>query len=138
MHIDPLLARLHALNLHGIAAHLSEIQDKTFLSTYLDWEEKIRTERSLHRRLTAARLGRFKPLSEFDWAWPNHIDRDAIELGDQKIGGIEFGCTPISPRFFFAILLRHLSALIRSRQYKLMINHFYLNIHGFKVQYLSS
>jgi DNA replication protein DnaC len=96
MHIDPLLARLHALNLHGIAAHLSEIQDKTFLSTYLDWEEKIRTERSLHRRLTAARLGRFKPLSEFDWAWPNHIDRDAIE----HLQGLDFMTNAINVILF--------------------------------------
>lgn len=79
MTIDPLLTRLNALSLHGIAAHWADIQDKTLLNTFITWEELIRTERSLHRRLTSARLGRFKPLSEFDWAWPKRIDREAIE-----------------------------------------------------------
>ncbi len=79
MTTDLLLTRLNALSLHGIAAHWNEIQDKTTLSTFITWEEEMRTERSLNRRLTAAHLGRFKPLSKFDWAWPKHIDRDAIE-----------------------------------------------------------
>ncbi|QQS47092.1 MAG: ATP-binding protein [Acidobacteriota bacterium] len=35
--------------------------------------------RNLERRLSAARLGRFKPLADFDWNWPKKIDRDLIE-----------------------------------------------------------
>ena len=31
--------------------------------------------RSLERRLAQARLGRFKPLADFDWHWPQKIDR---------------------------------------------------------------
>jgi IstB-like ATP binding protein len=38
-----------------------------------------RTPRSLERRLTRSRLGRFTPMSDFDWAWPKHIDRAAVE-----------------------------------------------------------
>jgi len=35
--------------------------------------------RSLQRRLTQARLGRFKPLADFDWQWPKKMDRSLIE-----------------------------------------------------------
>src|SRR5690348_283723 len=35
--------------------------------------------RSLERRLAQARLGRFKPLADFDWHWPKKIDRPLIE-----------------------------------------------------------
>ena len=35
--------------------------------------------RSLQRRLTQARLGRFKPLADFDWQWPKKIDRPLVE-----------------------------------------------------------
>ena len=30
-------------------------------------------------RLKGARLGRFKPLADFDWRWPKQCDREAIE-----------------------------------------------------------
>ena len=48
-------------------------------------EEVARTEtqdlarRSLERRLAQARLGRFKPLADFEWTWPKKIDRPLIE-----------------------------------------------------------
>ena len=35
--------------------------------------------RSVERRLTAARLGRFKPLADWDWDWPTALDRPALE-----------------------------------------------------------
>jgi DNA replication protein DnaC len=38
-----------------------------------------RARRSLERRLTRARLGRFKPMADFDWAWPKALDRAAVE-----------------------------------------------------------
>ena len=42
-------------------------------------EEIERSRRSLERRLGNARIGRFKPLVDFDWDWPNKIDRPLIE-----------------------------------------------------------
>src|SRR5262249_12916032 len=44
-----------------------------------DEEDKERARRSLERRLGRSRLGRFKPMSDFDWAWLTSIDRPAIE-----------------------------------------------------------
>lgn len=42
-------------------------------------EESERTRRSLERRLARSRVGRFKPMADFDWSWPKKIDREAIE-----------------------------------------------------------
>ena len=42
-------------------------------------EEIERSRRSLERRLGNARIGRFKPLADFDWDWPKKIDRPLIE-----------------------------------------------------------
>jgi DNA replication protein DnaC len=48
-------------------------------------EEIVRLEmtegakRSLERRLERSRIGRFKPVADFDWNWPKKIERDIIE-----------------------------------------------------------
>ncbi|PYM12718.1 MAG: AAA family ATPase, partial [Candidatus Rokuibacteriota bacterium] len=42
-------------------------------------EQQERTRRSLERRLARARIGRFVPMTEFDWAWPKRLDRAAVE-----------------------------------------------------------
>ncbi len=42
-------------------------------------EKSDRTERSLAARIEAARLGRFKPMADFEWDWPKKIDREAVE-----------------------------------------------------------
>lgn len=71
--------RAKALNLQGLLAHWEEITDPTWVDTLLHWEETERAQRSLQRRLRAARLGRFKPLADFDWQWPTQCDRDTLE-----------------------------------------------------------
>ena len=42
-------------------------------------ESQDRDRRGLDRRLRNARLGRFKPIADFDWNWPKKIDRDLLE-----------------------------------------------------------
>lgn len=42
-------------------------------------ESEARAQRGLQARLRQARLGRFRPLADFDWNWPKKIDRDLIE-----------------------------------------------------------
>lgn len=71
--------RAHALHLHGLLAHWSEIATSGWVAPLLDWEESERARRSLERRLNAARIGRFKALADFDWTWPTRCDRAAIE-----------------------------------------------------------
>jgi len=76
---DPLRERARALHLNGLLSHWSEVATQPWLATRIDWEERDRTHRSLQRRLQAAQIGRFKPLCDFDWAWPKRCDRAAIE-----------------------------------------------------------
>jgi DNA replication protein DnaC len=76
---DTLRARAEALHLHGLLTHWSEVATQPWLAPMLDWEEQQRARRSLERRLGAAHIGRFKPLCDFDWNWPKHCDRVAVD-----------------------------------------------------------
>ena len=76
---DTQRARAGALNLHGLLAHWGEAANEAWVSSLLGWEEQERARRSLERRLRNAHIGRFKPLCDFDWAWPKRCDRAAIE-----------------------------------------------------------
>jgi DNA replication protein DnaC len=76
---DILRARAEALHLHGLLTHWSEVATQPWLAPMLDWEEHQRARRSLERRLSTAHIGRFKPLCDFDWTWPKHCDRAAVD-----------------------------------------------------------
>lgn len=74
-----LRSRASTLKLHGLLAHWNEISKEQWLPLVIDWEEEARRQRSMERRLKCARLGRFKPMADFDWTWPDRIDRAQIE-----------------------------------------------------------
>ncbi|MCY4559684.1 MAG: IS21-like element helper ATPase IstB [Chloroflexi bacterium] len=76
---DTLKDRARALALHGLLAHWGEVAERDWLAPLIAWEEEERRARSLKRRLSAARIGRFKPLADFDWEWPRRCDRMAVE-----------------------------------------------------------
>ena len=76
---EGLRKRAADLRLHGVLAHWSELNDADWLSKLIDWEEQVRAQRSLERRLSGAHIGRFKSIADFDWAWPKQCDRAAIE-----------------------------------------------------------
>jgi DNA replication protein DnaC len=42
-------------------------------------ESQDRARRGLERRLARSKVGRFKPVADYDWAWPTRIDRAAVE-----------------------------------------------------------
>ena len=69
------------LRLHGLQQHWQELQEAHYplLSLLLGWEHDERQQRSLERRLSSAKLGRFKPFNDFDWQWPTKIDQNAIQ-----------------------------------------------------------
>lgn len=71
---DPRRQRAAALQLHGVLAHWAECTDQPWLDALLTWEEAERSRRSLERRLRCAHIGRFKPLADFDWSWPEQCD----------------------------------------------------------------
>ncbi len=70
--------RAMALQLHGVLAHWAECAEQPWLEPLLAWEESERSRRSLERRLRYAHIGRFKPLADFDWNWPEQCDQAAI------------------------------------------------------------
>jgi len=76
---DILRAKAKALNLHGLLANWDEAFASGWAQRLLGWEEEERARRSLERRLKASRIGRFKPLCDFDWNWPKSCDRTGIE-----------------------------------------------------------
>ena len=77
--LDALQARAKALHLNGLLAHWQDADTAGWVAALLDWEEQERARRGLERRLAEAHIGRFKPLQDFDWAWPERCDRAAIE-----------------------------------------------------------
>lgn len=76
---DSLMERAKALKLYGLLAHCDEVLDADWIEPLIRWEEEERARRGLQRRLSNARLGRFKPLADFDWHWPKQCDRFGIE-----------------------------------------------------------
>jgi DNA replication protein DnaC len=76
---DDLQARARQLQLHGLLLHWTDVANAAWLPMLIQWEAEARQQRSLERRIQAARLGRFKPLCEFDWRWPKRCARGAIE-----------------------------------------------------------
>jgi DNA replication protein DnaC len=77
-HNESLQRRAEDLRLYGLLAHWQELADGAWIEPLLTWEETERARRSLERRLSSAHIGRFKPLADFDWNWPEQCDRMAI------------------------------------------------------------
>ena len=76
---DALAKRAADLKLYGLLAHWDEIDPhSSWVKPLIEWEEQERSRRGLERRLRNAHLGTFKPMGEFDWAWPKKIDREQI------------------------------------------------------------
>ncbi|HSJ40494.1 MAG TPA: ATP-binding protein [Xanthobacteraceae bacterium] len=70
---------LRRLGLYGLLAHTESLMHEPWLARVLEIEETERANRSLKRRLDNARLGAFKPIADFDWAWPSKCERSLIE-----------------------------------------------------------
>jgi DNA replication protein DnaC len=76
---DELRNRAKALGLWGLLARWDELVEQPWVLTLLEIEEVERKKRSLERRIANARIGAFRPMADFDWAWPRKIDRELIE-----------------------------------------------------------
>jgi DNA replication protein DnaC len=84
----PLETTLNALGLRYLAANLDDIialstkkrwSPLQLLEYIADTEGKDRRERSIERRLRRSHIGHFKLMTDFDWAWPQELDRHKIE-----------------------------------------------------------
>ena len=72
-------SRLRRLGLYGLLANAQTLLAEPWLARVIDIEDTERTRRSLKRRLDNSRLGAFKPIADFDWAWPAKCDRRLLE-----------------------------------------------------------
>lgn len=70
-----------AKELNDIIAHATKkkVGPAEFLEGIANKELNDRAEKSLQRRLTVSKIGRFAPISNFDWEWPKKIQRELVE-----------------------------------------------------------
>lgn len=86
---DPTLsAQLERIGLRAAASSLDDLiarattsrwSPATLIEELARIELSDRGQRSLERRLRRSRIGRFKPIADFDWNWPKKIDRPRLE-----------------------------------------------------------
>lgn len=77
--MDELKEIARSLGFYAIYANWPEYADAVWLKDLLEAERKEQERRGLERRLKQANIGRFKPMSQFDWSWPKKIDRQQVE-----------------------------------------------------------
>jgi DNA replication protein DnaC len=77
--LESVRQRLRRANLYGLLAQAEQILHEPWLAQVLEIEESERQRRSLRRRLDGARLGLFKPLADFDYNWPEELDRQLLD-----------------------------------------------------------
>lgn len=91
---DDLERRLRAVGLIGLAARVDEIRAEPWVERVLAIESDERRRRGFDSRIRSSRLGRFKPMADYDWSWPRAIDREGID-GLFQLGFIEEGANII-------------------------------------------
>lgn len=118
--MNDLKERAKDLGLNGIVANWSNFMDQPWLPSVIELEEQERDRRSLERRIREAKIGHFKPISEFDWLWPKQIDREQIDdlltlnFLDERanvvlVGNNGLGKTMIAQNIAHAALMRGVS-----------------------------
>ena len=121
----------------GLRALPAQLDDFLARATKARWsphqllEEVARTEtaersrRSLERRLRLSGVKSFRPMADFDWAWPTQIERNMIEraltldfLGEARnlvlMGGNGLGKTMIAQNLCHQAVLAGYSVAFRS------------------------
>jgi len=76
---EELRAQARRLGFWGLLANWDTMGRESWVRDLLGTEDEERQRRSLERRIRNAKLGRFKPIADFDWEWPKQIDRDLVE-----------------------------------------------------------
>ena len=71
--------RVKDLGFKSIIANWHVYENKEWLGELVEVEEKERERCSLEKRKRDAKIGQFKPMSDFNWDWPEEIDRVQIE-----------------------------------------------------------
>jgi DNA replication protein DnaC len=103
----------------------SQWSSRMVLEELIRMERHDRDQRGLQRRLQTSRIGRFKVIADFDWNWPQKIDRDIIHraltldfIREGRnlilIGANGLGKTMIAKNIAHAAVLAGHSVLFRS------------------------
>jgi DNA replication protein DnaC len=73
--------KLTAKNLNDFLARATKqpMSPHTLLCELARIETEDKGRRSLERRIKRSKIGRFKPIADFDWNWPKKVDRGAID-----------------------------------------------------------
>jgi len=79
LNLETARSHLRRLGFYGLLAQAETLLNEPWLVRVIEIEDTERARRSLKRRLDNSRLGAFKPIADFDWAWPEQCDRSAIE-----------------------------------------------------------
>lgn len=76
--MSDLKERLRSLGMYGLVEHYDEVKSRKWLSWLVDVEEQQRSIRSMERREKAAHLGRFKHVADFEWDFPEKVDKKLV------------------------------------------------------------
>ena len=79
LNLETARSHLRRLGFYGLLANAQTLLNEPWLARVIEIEDAERSRRSLKRRLDHSRLGAFKPIADFDWAWPEKCDRSLIE-----------------------------------------------------------
>ena len=71
--------RVKNLGLKSVVANWQMYEDRDWLVELVELAEEERERCSLEKRKRDAKIGQFKPMSNFDWEWPEEIDRVQVE-----------------------------------------------------------
>jgi DNA replication protein DnaC len=86
--MENLTDQLTALGLHALSSQLDDVialatkrrlGPRQLIEHIAEIETLERARRSLERRSARSRIGKFKPMADYDWGWPKKIDREAVE-----------------------------------------------------------
>lgn len=83
-----LLDHMSYLKMHSVMEHYHQLAQEAadghwsypqYLSRLMEGEVNLRKERCVTRRIRLARFPAIKTLDEFDWSWPNEINRLQVQ-----------------------------------------------------------
>ena len=131
---NSLPAQLEQIGLHALASGVDDFlaratkqrwSPRQILEHLAQGEAAERANRSLERRLRLSEIKKFKPMADFNWAWPSNIERDVVEraltldfLPEARnlilMGSNGLGKTMIAQNICHAAVLAGHSVLFRS------------------------
>jgi DNA replication protein DnaC len=77
--MSQLREKARKLGLRTVVSNWDYYDRQDWLEPLLIAEEQERDKRTLEQRIRDAKIGQFKPIADFDWDWPERVDREQVE-----------------------------------------------------------